>query len=150
MNRAGRAAAAACRAVLGGLAGGVLAVIGLCLLGDFIHYYPPDDGYSLLLTTAGVGTAAGALLGLVAGAWAIRGMVGLALRGVVAGSLLGLLGGVLFGVVAAPSDDPVFWGKHEAVYQRAGILLGVPAGCLLGGVIGLAAGVVRRRRGDSF
>jgi hypothetical protein len=104
-------------------------------------------GFWLVWVVAGLGATVGAVLGLLAGAWEIPERGRIVVAGILAGCLLGLLGGVLFGVLFAASDDPPFDGKEEIGARRVGIYFGVPAGSLLGGIMGFGGGLVRQGKG---
>jgi len=141
MTQATRIAKAAGRAVLGAFSGAVLASIGLVFLGEAVFsYHPPDHGFGPLFMGMGIGALVGAAIGVFAGAWELRGKTRDAVVGLLTGAVAGLLAGVLFGVVAAAWYGEPGYGKHAAGARAAGIIIGVPVGCVLGGICGWLVG----------
>jgi hypothetical protein len=149
MNRANRIGAALMRATCGAVAGAVVCLALVALVGLAVGFWPPDDGVSspLFLATVAVGGTAGAVLTAAAGALEVRGRAKVIVLGAVAGCLLGIVGAIVYGAAATAAENPTFmWDKAEARHRRVGILVGVPAGSLLGGLAGFVVGILQRRR----
>lgn len=135
-------AAAVTRGVVGGVAGSVVCLFLVLVLCEAVDYHPPSHETVLLVTlpSIAVGVVAGAVFGVLAGTWEIRGIAKVVALGAAAGCLLGLLAAVVHSRIVAGQHE-----KAEAVIRSAEIVVGVPAGGILGGVAGLPAGVFRRR-----
>jgi hypothetical protein len=128
MSKVMRSSNAVVRAVLGLLAGAVLGVCIISALHEAISYDPWRYGPVLLF----IGAAVGAVVGVIIGVWV----------GAVAGILLGVLAGVAYGawVAAALPEDQMTRGAAEVYHRSVGIGIGVPAGCILGGLSGWVVG----------
>jgi hypothetical protein len=151
MNRVKRTNAALMRATGGALAGAIVCLVCVAAVGQAVGYNPPDEAASrLFLAAVGIGGAAGAVLGAAAGAREVRGRAKVIVLGALAGCLLGLLGAVLYAAAATAAENPTFlWDKVEARHRRVGMVVGVPAGSLLGGLGAFGVSVLQRRRRSS-
>jgi hypothetical protein len=139
------------RAILGIFAGAVLGASILGGLSPFLSYDPWSHGFGLLFVSAGTGAMFGCGLGGWAGNRRLRGKTLLACVGIVVGILLGALGGVLYGAAAVASvpQDALKRGAMEIHYRALGIGVGVPAGCLIGGICGWASGFIVSRKNST-
>jgi hypothetical protein len=147
MNQASKTSASIKRAGLGALCGAVICLTLTAVAYQILSDQPPEEdvGMLLFLASVGAGGTAGAILGTVAGAWELRGRGRAVVLGALAGCLVGLVGAVLYTSVATGYHD--IWGKLAARHRWVGLVVGAPAGSLLGGIVGFMVGGRRRAHG---
>jgi hypothetical protein len=130
------------QAVLGAVAGALLAGIAVIVFASFSRtYFPEEDGYSPLLLTTGAGALLGAVMAAVAGNRELQGKAKYALVGASLGAVQSLVA-VGLGFLVTAAKHP---GGAKVERQVFILMYSVPVCTVLGGFVGA---ILARRRQD--